>query len=244
VETAPAASPAPASLDRAIDEVLSRPEFGWRMPREETGESGEGLLAEWMRDIGKMLDRAWRWIRDLFKRERSSDESSGDGGGWMGVPRALWITFGVAVAAVAAVVIARALVRRRRRTGDKPAAAAIPSVPDVRDENVAASDLPEDGWMRLARELLGKGEGRLALRAYYLSSLAGLAGRGLITVARSKSNRDYSRELGRRGHAFPILVGAFGDNVKIIDRVWYGIHPVTEEMVSDFTRNLSQLKGR
>jgi hypothetical protein len=245
VKAVEAASPAPASLDRSIDEVLARPEFGWRMPREVREDADEGLLAEWMRDIGKMMKRWWSWIWErLFKTDPSSDApEGGPGAGWMGVPRALWIAFGVVVAAAAAFVIARALARRRRRTADRPVAAAIPAVPDVRNEDVAASDLPEDGWMRLARELLGKGEARLALRAYYLSSLAGLAGRGLISIARSKSNRDYSRELGRRGHAFPHLVGAFGDNVQIIDRVWYGIHPVTEELVSDFTRNLLRLKG-
>jgi len=241
----PAVEAAPATLDRSIDVVLSRPEFGWRMPREKTEEPDEGFLAEWTKYIGEKIEKAWNWFWDHFKSEPSSDSTPGGlGGGWMGIPRILWIGFGVLVAVGAAFIIVRVLARRRRRSEVKPGTAAVAAAPDVRDENVAASDLPEDGWMRLARELLGKGEGRLALRALYLGSLAGLAGRGLISIARFKSNREYARELGRRGHSFPGMVGAFGENVKIFDRVWYGIHPVTEELVSVFSKNLSRIKDK
>jgi hypothetical protein len=59
-------------------------------------------------------------------------------------------------------------------------------------------------WTRLGREFRQRGELRLALRAFYLASLSHLAAKGLVTVARFKSNRDYERELRRRGHAFLI----------------------------------------
>ena len=71
--------------------------------------------------------------------------------------------------------------------------------PDIADENVRADQLPEDGWTKLARELLERGEFRLAMRAFYLASLSHLAARNLISIARFKSNRDYERELRRRG---------------------------------------------
>jgi len=51
---------------------------------------------------------------------------------------------------------------------------AIFPVPDLADENIRADQLPEDGWTKLARELLERGEFRLAMRAFYLASLAHL----------------------------------------------------------------------
>ena len=75
------------------------------------------------------------------------------------------------------------------------------AVPDLNEESVTADQLPEDGWLQLARELMERGELRLALRASYLAGLAHLGHRELIHLARHKSNRDYDRELHRRARA-------------------------------------------
>ena len=111
------------------------------------------------------------------------------------------------------------------------------------DERVSADQLPEDQWTRLARDLLGKGEFRLALRAFYLSSLAHLAACGLIALARFKSNRDYERELNRRSHALPALGSTFSENVLTFDRVWYGLHEANEEMVQQFAGNVERIRA-
>ena len=116
-------------------------------------------------------------------------------------------------------------------------------VTQVRIIEQFVEQLPEDGWTRMARELLEKGELRLALRAFYLASLAHLAGRNLITLAKFKSNRDYERELQRRAHAFAALLAVFGENVALFDRVWYGLHDVNAELVQHFAANVDQLKA-
>jgi hypothetical protein len=122
-------------------------------------------------------------------------------------------------------------------------AQAIPPAPDLHDENIGANQLPEDGWIALARELLEKGDLRLALRAYYLASLAQLADRNLISIARYKSNRDYERELVRRAHALPQLTGLFSENVSTFDRVWYGLHEVTRDLLDGFATNVLRMKN-
>ena len=114
--------------------------------------------------------------------------------------------------------------------------------PDLADENVGADELPEDGWLKLARELLENGEFRLALRAFYLASLVRLAASNLITIARFKSNRDYEHELQRRAHALPEVLSTFAQNVSIFDRVWYGLHDVNHELVTLFAANVERLK--
>ena len=115
--------------------------------------------------------------------------------------------------------------------------------PDVIDENVRADQLPEDGWTRLAREFLARGEFRLAMRAFYLASLSHLAARNLISIARFKSNLDYERELRRRAHSFPELLATFNANLGLFEQVWYGRHQVDQTLVLQFAQNVDRLKA-
>ena len=94
-------------------------------------------------------------------------------------------------------------------------ARAVTVMPDLNSEDVVASQLPEDEWLRLAREMMERGELRLAIRALYLATLAHLGLRELISIARHKSNRDYQRELLRRARAREDLQEAFGESVSI-----------------------------
>jgi hypothetical protein len=89
---------------------------------------------------------------------------------------------------------------------------------------------------------LERGEFRLAMRAFYLASLAHLAARNLISLARFKSNRDYERELRRRAHTFPNLLATFGDNLFDFERIWYGLHEVNRDSVSQFAANVEKIK--
>ena len=91
--------------------------------------------------------------------------------------------------------------------------------------------------MKLARQQLEEGNYRLAMRAYFLASFAHLGDRELIRVARFKSNRDYRRELALKGARFPDLQEAFGENVRLFEYVWYGMHDMRDESVSSFMRN-------
>jgi hypothetical protein len=116
----------------------------------------------------------------------------------------------------------------------------LQTVPDLTDENVGADQLPEDGWTRLARELLERGEYRLALRAFYLATLAHLAEHQFITLARFKSNREYQQELQRRGHVLAELLPPFNENVSAFERVWYGTHPVNQDAVVQFASNVER----
>jgi len=133
--------------------------------------------------------------------------------------------------------------RDRRRSPAAVASEPIQTVPDITDENVRADQLPEDGWTKLARELLERGEFRLAMRAFYLASLSHLAARNLISIARFKSNRDYERELRRRGHSFPDLLSVFGDNIFCFERIWYGMHEVNLDLVNQFASNVEKIKS-
>ena len=83
----------------------------------------------------------------------------------------------------------------------------------------------------------------MALRALYLASLAMLAQREMIRVAKHKSNRDYYTELARRRHAIGPLVDAFGQNVRFFEDAWYGMHDVTESIVRAFATNHERIQS-
>lgn len=97
--------------------------------------------------------------------------------------------------------------------------------------------------MRLGQDLLQRGELRLAFGAFYLASLAHLAERQLITLAKFKSNLNYQRELQRRAHALAMITELFARNVAAFERSWYGPHEVTAELLQ-LAANTERLRAR
>lgn len=254
--TTPAASPgaspgAPApQLDHAIDDVIHQAKYTWRMPRDSVPdeEAGNGVLERFFDRAGEMFDNAakatLKWLgrlllRFLPTRSLPSGPSSID---WGAAVENLLILLAVVVVCGLVWLLFMAW-QRSTRVPAPVSSEAIPAAPDLRNENVGADQLPEDGWVKVGRELLERGEYRLALRAFYFASLAHLAARGLITVAKFKSNRDYERELRRRGHSLPQVLSTFSDNVAVFDRSWYGMHEVTRELAGQFIANVERIKS-
>ena len=253
---APATPPAaqkisPPDLDRAINQTIHEQKYTWRLPRDKIVESDddEGVIMKFIDKVGAML-RKWRhaafqWLeemlRKLFRHLPEGSSPAGSGYGWIMSVEILLYALVAAALATLAIFLYRVF-RRRRKSAVAVAEAMLP-VPDITDENVRADELPEDGWTKLARELLERGEFRLAMRAFYLASLSHLAARNLISIARFKSNRDYERELRRRAHALPGLLPVFGDNIFAFERVWYGMHEVNRELVGQFAANVEKIKA-
>jgi uncharacterized membrane protein len=196
------------------------------------------MLKQWARN-------AWDWLDEWLKkssRNRNTGTHDPSGYGWIMSLQILLFVVVAAVVAALAVLLYRVWWERSKKEA-RILSEPIRPAPDLADENVGAEDLPEDGWTKLARELLERGELRLAMRAFYLASLAHLAGRNLISLAKFKSNRDYERELRRRGHSFEALLTLFGQNVSNFDRIWYGFHEVNADLVGQFAANVEKIKG-
>jgi hypothetical protein len=250
----------PGDLDHSIDRTIHEDKYTWRMPRESEPkpEQSAGALSRffnkiaasindwlhsvgrWIQDLNNSLDR---WLRRLFRsKNRPADYGPSNSYGWIMMLEVF--LYLLLFAAITGVVLM--LYRAWRSRGRAPAAIvseAIQSAPDVSDENVAADQLPGDGWTRLAHELLERGEYRLAMRAFYLASLAHLAQRDLIQIARAKSNHEYERELRRRAHAFPGLHELFGDNLARFERIWYGRYQADRQVVDSFAANVEKIRG-
>ena len=248
---APVASPLPpVDLDRAINRTIHEDKYTWRMSREKIAEpdAQEGVIARFFDKVGAML-RKWaravsdwldEWLRKLFRHPQTHSSSGISGYGWIESLQIL--LYGLVAMAVAALAVFLYRTWRDWRPPALVASEPIRLVLDINDENVGADQLLEDGWTKLARDLLERGELRLALRAFYFASLSHLAARNLISIARFKSNRDYERELRRRGHSFPDLLPVFGDNLESFERIWYGLHEVNRELVDRFAANVERMK--
>jgi hypothetical protein len=235
-----------AQMDRSISRVIAREEYRWRMPRdwappeEKTGvlagfcRSIRKTLAGWFRPIKEWLEKVIRWIGEKLSRLFPAG-SQRTGKSAFPSSALMYSLLGLA-AFIFALLLWRAL---KRRKGGRvlPAPTAALAAPDIASEDVNADRLDPEGWLDLARRLTAEGRTRLALRALYLGSLAHLARSELIVISSFKSNREYERELQRRTCAAPGLVSAFGDNVRLFERVWYGMHDITEEILSRFREN-------
>jgi len=228
----------PQELDAAIEDVLARPEFAWRLPRERLEDAGEGSilgdffadLAEWLgnglRTLMHGIEQAVQWLLD-----RLAIDPQPDGGDWQVRPQLLLFV----ALAIALSILAVALWRLWKRRRNTPTAVRpVRSLPDLADEDIVADQLPPDEWMHMAVDFLARGERRLAVRALFLSALAHLGAREQLTIARYKSNREYGAELSRRAHDRPELVGAFDRCVRLFERVWYGRHIPADAALSGF----------
>jgi hypothetical protein len=240
VQTAPGSLP-DKELDQSIRDVLQGSEFQWRLPREGTGEEADSWLGSVLRSIGKwfddMLDSLGRLIGSILDWLFGGDK---DAGALHHQPASAWLAALPKLVAGLAVILIVMLIwmlwknwKQARRAVAVEAEALLPPV-NLESENVLASQLPENEWLLLAREKMEAGELRLALRALFLATLAHLGEKRLLQIGRSKSNGDYVRELGWRARGRDQLSDGFAQQVRTFDRVWYGWHEVSHELMARF----------
>jgi len=235
-------------LDQAIGNVIQKSEYQWRMPHQKPDLPEGSFLGRVMETLNKYLmkgitavkrwiDAIQRWIerhspRQSLPRDHSGPPSS-----------VIQRRFLIGLIAVAVAVLLFTLWRIRKRNPEQQLIAQpVAVVPDLDTEDVAADALPEDGWQSLARDLAGRGEYRLALRAFYMASLAFLARSELITIAKFKSNREYQKELNRRAHSYRNLPDRFSDTLDVFERSWYGNHAVNQQLLNEFIDNQEQIR--
>ena len=238
-------------LDGAIESVLQQRRFAWRLPRKAVPESERqpgwiDSTVRWIADGVKALVRPLkRWIKAFFDwlKERQADSripQTDAGSDYRGLIRWIFYALGFGMALWLIYWLARWLIRSRSiplEENGQPESVTV----DLADESITADDLPLDQWIATARDMVTRGDFRSALRALYFSVLAVLADHQRVIIARYKSNLDYCREMARRSHAEPELLVAFEWCVKIFERAWYGMHPVSRPQVDDFLKQQQRI---
>jgi hypothetical protein len=251
------ASPGPAvqaeDLDRAIASELDKAEYMWRMPKEIPNDAfQDNFLTRFVRSVQESIANVfakvtrfvgWVWDHLWGGNRRGSDYSTTSGdSAWVYTQRALWfLVFGALLFALG--VIVYRIYKQRRIAVVSAVATPVLAVPNLEEEDVTADALPEEGWLTLARDLAERGDLRLSMRALFLASLSVLSHRDFIRIAKSKSNREYIRELERRGHAVPEVPPIFTSSVRAFERVWYGDHAVDRLSFGEFDADQERIRA-
>jgi hypothetical protein len=239
-------------LNQAIDKVIHRAEFTWRLPRQarpptdspnwfiRATERMVEAITKFARRIGHWIGQFMKWLEEQLRR--AIPGSGGNGGVNSGKLRALVYLLLAGVTLVLGWLLWQAIRHRKRVVVMKARATVIPVV-NLNADELQPDQHPLDEWLQLARDCMSRQEWRLALRALYLAGLANLADRSLIAIHRSKSNQDYARELRRRARAKPELLAVFAQNMGVFERVWYGMYDVDLNTVEQFESNLVRLRA-
>ncbi|HUS35853.1 MAG TPA: DUF4129 domain-containing protein [Verrucomicrobiae bacterium] len=235
-------------LDRSISETLESSEYNWRLPREAIGTEKGGWLKSFFtgiaRWLGDAIQTSLEWIgKKLAALLRRVMPSSAPDVGSFSLPSVGEVMLLLLILLTLAAIFYWVKIWRWPKKKIHPEQATATAIPDLTREDVTADQLPDDQWLALATKLAGEGELRLAIRALFLSALATLAGRQWITLAIFKSNRDYERELRRRAASVPQALSAFGVLTSIYNRIWYGLHEPSPEMVAQCQEHLRVLKS-
>lgn len=243
-------------VDEAIEQVLDREEYRWRMPRPEeamaAGQEGSGILdffesfGQWVNEItseiGRWFVEIGRFIGNLFPDDSTPPNMSDLDFGWLGTVRILlFILLGAAILILIAMLV-RQWKRRRKPKKVEATPETPPVIPDLTEETTQADALPEDGWLALAHEMMQKGEWRLATRALYLAALAHLAAQEWIRIGKAKTNRQYLQELHRRARGKTALHQEFAGRIRTFEQVWYGTHPADAGFVNEFEQAIQHLR--
>ena len=239
-------------FDKEMDDVLARPDFRWRLPREEHVDAGaekswlQTMIDDVIRWLGKSIRGIFSWADDILRWIFGGDRMAprdDDGGSGVDAGKVARIML-VGLLALGLAVLLVLTVRWWRLRG-KPVVAVVaaPVAVDLADESITADALPEDEWLRLAREKWHAGDHRLALRALFLGSLARLGDTGLLGIASGKTNGIYLRELSRQSRATSPVRDAFRENVVTFESTWYGDHPVDDDAFARFSNNHETIRN-
>ena len=241
----------PGELGHQIQDVIQQDVFQWRMPRDARLPKDEKRtwIEDFIEDMGRWYHQAEQAVGNAFERlmkyvfKNWFNSKGGPHDGDNPAHRATsWadsvghILKGLLV--ILGVILGLLLLRQWRKRPPPPAHAdaTAPEV-NLESDQVVATQLPENEWLRLAEDKINSGEFRLAMRALFLATLAHLGERKLLGIVKSKSNGDYVRELAMRARDRDELRGRFSDSVRTFDWAWYGWHDVTRELLDQFRDN-------
>ncbi|MDH3973149.1 MAG: DUF4129 domain-containing protein [Deltaproteobacteria bacterium] len=239
-------------LTHSIDEIIEKHEYRWRMPRvKQKKEESEGFflsflkgsvetIIDWFKPVKGWIEKVFKWIEEILKRfEPKAGHNKESKERTMTVHYLMYALLCVVSSMLA--IIGWRRFKQFKLPEPVKAGMARSKAPDLASEDISADELPANSWLEMGRKLMAEGNHRFALRAFYLASLSHLSAQNKLSVASFKSNREYENELKRRAHALPDLVSAFSLNMMTFEKIWYGMHEITADLVRGFEENQERI---
>jgi hypothetical protein len=233
-------------LSKALQKAEESDDYRWLRVRTATGtRPGDSIfrgLAQGIDDVERAI-KSWfssvgKWLRRMLERSQGGSPTDPKAPAAGLDVRLLLYGLGALVLVAAVVFVLRTM---KETQAPNLVSSSEGKAPDWNKDSVMASDLPEEEWLRMAREFLAKGEPRLAVRAMYLSNLSYLGAQEFIRIARAKSNSIYERELRLRPRGSEVS-GPFAHSNRNFERAWYGFHEVTPEFVDRFEQDVEAIR--
>lgn len=207
-----------------LGEILQRPEY------QKPEEKGESVFQKWWREF-------LEWLSKMFPERPDIEPSTATG--FSTVQFVLQIVIFAAVAALVVFLIYKFLpFFRQRATSRKTEKSGERVILGERiDDGQSAFDLFSEAE-RLARE----GDLRSAIRKGYVAMLCDLADRKIVRLDRSKTNRDYLRDVRRIEPLFENVRGLTSS----FEVNWYGLRPAEagdwEDFRSGYQRTVAEAR--
>lgn len=232
----------PAYLDTIIEKTLNQREYAWKLPyvQDEKPEADKGFVyksIDWLlkqlkkgiKTIGNWIKKLVEWIAEKLARE-SKEIPSNEKKAKANPDILAAILIGIVAIGLLVLIIRKG----KNDKNIKDENVVDTSIPDITDEHLTADELESRKWIELAIQLMNSGDLRLAMRALYMGTLAYLAEKEIIIIARYKSNYEYRQEIRRRAHQNVELIKDFNHIVMAIDRAWYGMQDVNQQEYDNF----------
>ncbi|MDM7923482.1 MAG: DUF4129 domain-containing protein [Pyrinomonadaceae bacterium] len=221
VETAKAAGPTKDEEKQKLSEILTRQEF------QKPAEEGESLFQRW-------FNRLLEWIDSLFPDPEPVERRST---GMPGVALVVQIIVVVLLILLVAFGIYRLGTRLSPRTRRGKKKGEDDRV--ILGERIGA-DMDSQDVFAEAERLAREGDVRGAIRKGYIALLCELSDRKLIGLARHKTNRDYLRDVRKRGEIYDSVRGMTSS----FEHHWYGSKPSGPEDWEQFRTAYREASAR
>jgi hypothetical protein len=217
-------------FDKTVSEVLKDPSFSWREKKNfdlPEVKINTGPLKSMALHIKSFLKKVESWIIKFFKKEDKRKSK----------PLFKWYPLSIVIDPIPVMFISIFIIllyfiitvlrKQRQKSIVSKAGTALPYTEEKTHHTVSADENPPDQWEQMAHEAISSGELRAGIRFLYLSTLSLLNDKKLLTLKKSRSNREIRRELQKR---YPDQM-SLNDNVNILimnfEYTWYGTVLVT-----------------
>lgn len=241
-------------LAKAISEVSKGNLYRWKYKNKKSKKKKKGFIFQmiedlfktfgnWLKPIGKFIEKIIKRIDDFIRKWLLSEERSAEKpteSFWDDLWPELIIVITVFIFLLGVIYLfwqhnkdKITVIRTQKK-----------KIQDLMEEDIDATELKEDEWLKLAEELMAKGELTLALRSTFLAILSFFHRNSYLVFERYKTNYNYLYEIAINSHNNADLLAGFRACIEIFERSWYGKYPVTTDMLERFKEYQQGIMGK